>query len=77
MYQTLLFAIGYGALFRLSMVSFEYLNTYMRYGIDPHFPSMRLIVNSKYTPVCLALGYLRVLFQEPVFDHLIKKMYCS
>ena len=56
---------------------FEYLETYFRYGIDPHFPSMRSIINSKYTPVCLALGYLRVLFQEPVIDHVIKKMYCS
>ena len=77
MLKVVLYTLGYGALFRFSFLSFENLYARIRYGSFPYVPPVRKIVYSPYTPFCLALGYARFIFNEPIIDFLIKKTYCN
>ena len=75
MYKVLAYTVGYGMIIRSSIILFQDINRYIKYGTRPLPFTTRRFFLSKTLPICFLAGYLRYYFNEPIGDYLIRKYY--
>ena len=75
MYKVLAYTAGYGMVIRASIILFQDINRYIKYGTHPLPFTTRRFFHSKTIPLCFFVGFLRYQLNEPIGDYLIRKYY--
>ena len=77
MYKALAYTLIGGVSLRMFIICIQDFENYIKYGFMPLPLTKRKFFRSYTLPFCFLIGYLRYYFQEPPFDYIMKKYYCS